>query len=258
MPVMPISVLSRAATSLEQLSEQLARTQKVVKYLQEGNLDFENIRARGIIAENIEAGTITANEIAADTITADKLNVDQLSAITADLGTITAGIIRGIEIYGSYIATQEDAYPRVELNSDENLFGAYKDADHALLMRILEGPEIPTIEFRDVPTNKSAYVYFNPSTLGFSIGVQGDIDMTATDGNVQIAASGGGIISLIGTLVNITGTTVNINGVPINSTLTSLQTQINGKANSFSGYTGNVTAGTSTLHFTNGILTSVT
>lgn len=39
-------------------------------------------------------GTIIARHIAANTITADKLNVSSLSALSADLGTVTAGLIR--------------------------------------------------------------------------------------------------------------------------------------------------------------------
>lgn len=46
-----------------------------------------------ITADNIAANTITADEIAANTITAGELNVTQLSAITADMGTLTAGTI---------------------------------------------------------------------------------------------------------------------------------------------------------------------
>lgn len=46
-----------------------------------------------ITADNIAATTITGDEIAANTITAGKLSVSQLSAITADLGSITAGSI---------------------------------------------------------------------------------------------------------------------------------------------------------------------
>jgi hypothetical protein len=52
------------------------------------------IVAASIVAANIASGTITATQIAANTITANKLNVTQLSAISADLGSITAGTIR--------------------------------------------------------------------------------------------------------------------------------------------------------------------
>ena len=46
-----------------------------------------------IDAANIVAGSITANEIAASTITAGKMGVTDLSAISANIGAITAGSI---------------------------------------------------------------------------------------------------------------------------------------------------------------------
>jgi hypothetical protein len=53
----------------------------------------ENIAANTITANEIAANTITATEIAAGTITADLLSVTELSAITADMGSLTAGDI---------------------------------------------------------------------------------------------------------------------------------------------------------------------
>lgn len=47
-----------------------------------------------IVASKIVAGTITGDRIAANTITADRLSVANLAAISANLGTITAGLIR--------------------------------------------------------------------------------------------------------------------------------------------------------------------
>ena len=44
-----------------------------------------------VTATEIATGTITANEIATGTITSDKMLVSQLSAISADIGSITAG-----------------------------------------------------------------------------------------------------------------------------------------------------------------------
>ena len=46
-------------------------------------------------AWNLQDEVIDGNLLVTDTITADKLNVTQLSAIAADLGTVTAGTIRG-------------------------------------------------------------------------------------------------------------------------------------------------------------------
>ncbi|MGW8439975.1 hypothetical protein ACWGXJ_03065 [Paenibacillus sp. S33] len=67
--------------------------------------------------------TRNINEIDGDilvtgTITAAKMNVQKLSAIAADLGTITAGVIDSVEIYGSYIATSRDQFPKVEMSPE--------------------------------------------------------------------------------------------------------------------------------------------
>lgn len=77
-------------------------------------------------------GNLDANNIRAKSITANKMNVDELSAISANLGTITAGIIRGIQIFGSYIATAEGTYPRTEMDVSGNLIAAYTTATNFL------------------------------------------------------------------------------------------------------------------------------
>ncbi|HUW35571.1 MAG TPA: LamG-like jellyroll fold domain-containing protein, partial [Planctomycetota bacterium] len=51
-----------------------------------------------IAADHLAAGCITTAKIFAGAVTAEKITVAQLSAITADLGTITAGIVTGATI----------------------------------------------------------------------------------------------------------------------------------------------------------------
>ncbi|WP_337101994.1 hypothetical protein [Paenibacillus sp. YIM B09110] len=114
----PINVI-RDAMSAEGLSEELAKLQKTLRWMLNGNIDFENIRAKGIVADNI----------AANTITADKMDVSELSAIAANLGHITAGLIEAVNIIGSYIATSNGTYPRCEMSSTGNLFSAYSSED---------------------------------------------------------------------------------------------------------------------------------
>lgn len=87
----------------------------LVQRLRQLLLNLDTLNIRSLNAKVIEAGTITA----------DKMNVNELSAISANLGHITAGLIESVEIYGSYIATRYNSYPRAELDSTENLFGAY-------------------------------------------------------------------------------------------------------------------------------------
>jgi hypothetical protein len=61
------------------------------------------IVAGTIVASDIASGTITATQIAANTITGDEIAAIQLSAISADLGTITAGSITGGTIDGATV-----------------------------------------------------------------------------------------------------------------------------------------------------------
>lgn len=61
--------------------------------IQAGAVNTSELAAGAVVASKIAAGTITANEIAANTITAGKLSVSDLSAISANLGTVTAGTL---------------------------------------------------------------------------------------------------------------------------------------------------------------------
>jgi len=62
-------------------------------------IDVQKLGSMGTVinGDHIQTGSITANNIKAGSIDASKLNVSQLSAITADLGTITAGYIRSAD-----------------------------------------------------------------------------------------------------------------------------------------------------------------
>lgn len=59
--------------------------------------------AGAIAAEHLKAGSVTAEKLAAMAITADKLDVSELSAISANLGTITAGTIEAVD--GTFVGT---------------------------------------------------------------------------------------------------------------------------------------------------------
>lgn len=92
------------------------------------NLDTRNVNE--LNAEVIIAGSIQTDKLAAGSVTADKIEVNELSAISADLGTITAGLINSIQIFGSYIATRNGTFPRSEMSNTEDLFAAYRDASN--------------------------------------------------------------------------------------------------------------------------------
>jgi hypothetical protein len=182
--------------STAQLQDWIIKLIRDLNYLL-GNLDTVNINrldakviiAQSITALQIAANTITSNEIAANAITtdelqagavtADKITVAQLSAISANLGTITAGII-----YGAYIATANGTYPRIEFSSVGNLLGAYLDATHSLIIEPNVGGA-PGIGFHD-PSGLTGRIYGN-SGLGM-IALIDNIELTSLSGSIDMNA----------------------------------------------------------------------
>lgn len=118
--------------SIMTVYQSLTALNNQLTYMFEGHLDVANIRAEGIETENLKAGAVTA----------DKITVDELSAISADLGHITAGLVEAIKmvgsmIIGSYIGTKEPGlYPRTEMSVTGGYFGAFESEDKAI--RIIE------------------------------------------------------------------------------------------------------------------------
>lgn len=135
---------------VKQLANSVAKMAKDLEFILNGNVAFDNIRAEGIEAKNIKAEAITtdklhANSVSADklqansvstsklqagAVTAEKITVNQLSAISANLGIITAGLMQAVEIFGSYIATRQGGYPRCEMSATGNVFAAYYNANN--------------------------------------------------------------------------------------------------------------------------------
>lgn len=124
--------LDEVKVYLKDAISKVARALMDIDFMINGTLDVNNIRAEGIEARSIAAEAITTEKIQAGAVTADKITVNELSAISANLGHIVAGLIESVEIYGSYIATRRNAYPRAEMSSDNDLFGAYKDAANSI------------------------------------------------------------------------------------------------------------------------------
>lgn len=68
---------------LRYIAESLAMLQEELQNILEGRISAQNIRAESIETRNLKAGSVIA----------DKIDVTELSAITANLGVITAGSI---------------------------------------------------------------------------------------------------------------------------------------------------------------------
>ncbi|MBA9088645.1 hypothetical protein FHR92_005163 [Fontibacillus solani] len=119
---------------VKKLADVTARMAKDLEFILNGNVAFDNIKTNGIEAKNIKAEAITAEKIQAGAVVAEKIDVNELSAISANLGHITAGLIEAVQIFGSYIATRNGTFPRCEMSSENNLFGAFSSADNSIQM----------------------------------------------------------------------------------------------------------------------------
>lgn len=73
------------------------------KQLGADSVTANNIAAGAVAAKHIAVGSIGADHIATRSLTSDKLNVNSLSAISSDIGRITAGTITGTNINGNNI-----------------------------------------------------------------------------------------------------------------------------------------------------------
>jgi hypothetical protein len=68
---------------LRYIAESLAMLQEELQNILEGRISAQNIRSESIETRNLKAGSVVA----------DKIDVTELSAISANMGTITAGSI---------------------------------------------------------------------------------------------------------------------------------------------------------------------
>lgn len=178
----------------------------LVQRLRQLLLNLDTLNIRSLNAKVIEAGTITA----------DKMNVNELSAISANLGHITAGLIESVEIYGSYIATRYNSYPRAELDSTENLFGAYASENNFIQIFTPSESLSPVIRFS--LTSEDSYI-FHDSDGGY---------VTMTSNDVGINLSSQEYIQLFAPEVFVNNWSFFKNY----STGVSLQNELNNKANS--------------------------
>lgn len=120
-----------------------------------------------------------------------------LYAFNAEIqGTINSSNINSSNLYSPYIATQNNAFPRIELNSTSNLLRAMKDSQRELDIMILPSQDVPGLRFWDQSAGKTSYLYLD-SFLN-------SLNLLANDSDIQISASGGNTY--------ISGTNVIING----------------------------------------------
>lgn len=162
--------------------ERGASPEQLVAYV----ANLANIVAR--MAKSLEFvinGNIGDVNIKANSITALKMDVDELSAITANLGKITAG-----EIYGTHIATSETGYPRAEMSNTGKYFRAasnnMREIQVAPVSSVASTPLIIHIDGISMATEgltNGYYQTFVYSTAGARYSVNApDIELIARSG----------------------------------------------------------------------------
>lgn len=178
MPAQNIHVIKEDFKNLQEASEAFAILQKQFRYMQE-HIDVENIIAKSLTAAVIKAGAITA----------DEMTVDKLSAITADMGKLTSG-----EIYGAYIATKEADFPRTEMSSTGDLFGAYASAVNFIKILASEAGD-PLLYFENAVALARVALIGNTLSVGsfgnLSLGSTGDMSIESTGASSNISIKPG-------------------------------------------------------------------
>lgn len=180
--------------NLKDLANAVAIIMKQLQWSINGNLDVQNIRTEGIDTRNLKAGSVVA----------EKIDVSELSAISADLGTIVAGII-----YGAYIATANGTYPRIELSSVGNLLQAFYDAStYVAINPGIGGILDPIIQFESATTSSSlgnfhafgdAFILNSDQDVVVQ-SIANDVRLSAVSGNVSASSSAGTIVDLVASI----------------------------------------------------------
>lgn len=230
MPTPQIPKVSSDAT-LDELRDGMIGTQRYLTYLLStlDTLNINRLDAKVIIAESITAGKLAANSVQTDNlqagaVTADKITVGQLSAITADLGHITAGLIESIQIFGSYIATRNGAFPRAEINNTGDLLAVYTDSSNYLTIE----PGItnePTITFR---SGGGVAMILGPAFGLTGLLANTTIVLGTQSGDTNIVCGSSGQVTLPSWSKTINGNT----GISLQTEFDSLQTDLASKATS--------------------------
>lgn len=158
------------------LANTTAKMAKDLEFILNGNIAFDNIRAESIETQNLKAGAVTA----------EKITVEELSAISADLGHITAGLIESIRIFGSYIATRDGAYPRAEMSNTGDLFASYYNASNYIAIQA-DYFGVPSLNFFHSGNLKGRLDTI--SSLLEVVGL-GGLVLLASGGDLQLEATG--------------------------------------------------------------------
>jgi len=145
------------------------------------------------VVSKIARDTITADNVLANSITAAKMNVDQLSAITADLGNITAGTI--VMPVTGYIRGGQTAF-----NTGTGFFLGYESAAYKFSIGNPAGDYL-IWDGTNISTNK-----FTLTGIGSFGGNGSDGALAISSGTTTVDLGGASVVTKNYTSISITGT----------------------------------------------------
>lgn len=202
---------------VKDLANTTAKMAKDLEFILNGNIAFDNIRAGSIETDNLKAGAVTA----------EKITVNELSAISADLGKITAG-----EVYGTYIATVEGAVPRCEMSATGNIFSALATVDN----KIAIDPNYAGVPALDFYLNGIVIGKLDTALGSMEVVGNGSLIIKAVGGNLELSSTGYVSVESWGKLYNET------TGHTLEQDLANINSSIGGLASAIASLESRVTA----------------
>lgn len=176
MPIPQIQPLNQDA-DLEQVKTYVIRLERTLNYLLENGLDSENMFEVGgwrvqndtLASKDGDVGMTTSGSAATDI---------RLWAGSTDPNNAPWRVTKGGKMYTTGAVIQSsNGYPRVEMNPDENLFGAYSSATNYIqMLAVAVGTGSP--QFRLVSPSGSLSLY-QQATVSDIYGYNSEIRITA-------------------------------------------------------------------------------
>lgn len=153
-----------------------------------------NIAANAVTAGSIAANAVTANAIAAGQVTAAKIGVTQLSAISANLGTVTAGRVQNAS--GSVVLACTDAnVPSGYIEFNNGTYMKVSGVNFGANSNYLEwyGPTKPTTGNFAACTDAAAIYYIkNNGACYFGGGIGIGVAISGNSGKIVLPPNAAG------------------------------------------------------------------
>lgn len=193
---------------------------------------------------SISSGTVVIYDLdgGSGTITLTK---DGMVINDGTKDTFKVDINGHVTMTGAQVQSADGTYPRIELSASDELLRASLDATHYIYIDPDFVGGTPALVWQDPAS--SVQMFILPDGSGdFMFNPTQKLKIVSSSNDIHLQCAAGHVIS-----VNSWNQLYNrFNGI-------SLQSELNAKANAFSGYTGSFSTGTNTVFVSNGIITSV-